>query len=192
LRRQSEFGGTACGSSRTLRLDPCSLPIRFTAGDASADERIRIIELYQERIVLRRSVRGIRMAVNVPLACFLGVCLRLGCSDQDDWVSICLEHRDKALCVPLLAGVQGSDVIPQWQLWARVLGLPLLVVDPHGTLREPFRRIGALRLGTTTPRRRRRDPIRARRPSMPLRRRRGLVSGEPKVHRGEREIIARS
>ena len=150
------------------------------------------MELSRERIVLRRSVRGIRMAVKVPLACFLGVSLRLWRSEHDDYVSIALEHRDQALCVPLLAGAQGSDVIPQWQLWARILGLPLLVAEPDGTLREPFRRIGAVRVGRTTPRRRRRDPIKSRRPSMPLRRRPGVCRREPKVHRGEREIIART
>src|SRR5437588_12071821 len=60
LRRQPEFGGAApAGSGRALRLDPLALPVRFTASDARADERIRYVELNRERVVLRRAVRGI-------------------------------------------------------------------------------------------------------------------------------------
>jgi hypothetical protein len=170
------------------------LPIRFTATDAAADERIRIVELDRERVILRRSVRGIRMAVKVPVASFLGISLRLWRLDQDhdNRVPMFLEHRDPALRVPLGAASQGSDLIPEWHLWARLLGLPLLVANADGTLSEAFRRMGGVRVASVSPRRRRRHPIAARRPSMPLRRCRGLLPGEPKVHRGEREIIARS
>ena len=39
----------------------------------------------------------------------------------------------------------------QWKSWGRVLGVPLLVADGDGALREPFRRIG--RLASAHPRR---------------------------------------
>jgi hypothetical protein len=64
----------------------------------------------------------------------------------------------------------------EWQLWARVLHLPLLLVDRTGALREPFRRIGLLRFGVTAPRRRRQTAIKARRSFLPSRRRRGLTT----------------
>ena len=74
MRRQTPFGGAlSVGSGRALRLDPLALPLNFTAADARADERVRHVELSRERVVLRRAVRGIRMAVNVPVAAFLGV-----------------------------------------------------------------------------------------------------------------------
>jgi hypothetical protein len=170
------------------------LPIRFTTSDAAADERIRIVELDRDRVVLRRSVRGIRMAVKVPVAAFLGISLRVWRLDQDpdSRVPMFLEHRDPALRVPLLAASEGSDLIPEWHLWARLLGLPLLVANADGTLSEPFRRLGGVRVESDSPRRRRRHAVAARRPSIPLRRCRGLLVLEPKVHRGEREIIARS
>ena len=38
VRRQTELGGHSAGSSRTARLDPLALPVRFTANDAVADE----------------------------------------------------------------------------------------------------------------------------------------------------------
>jgi hypothetical protein len=79
-----EAGRYTAGSSRTgaqrasamapaQRLDPFSLPVRF----AAADERLCIVDLHRERVVLRRSVRGMRMAVNLPVASYRGVAIRL-------------------------------------------------------------------------------------------------------------------
>src|SRR5581483_1509577 len=76
-RRQMEAGRKSAGSSRTSRLDPFSLPTRFATADDTADERVRIIELHRERVVLRRRVRGMCMAVNMPVAAFRGVAIRL-------------------------------------------------------------------------------------------------------------------
>ena len=67
-RRQMEAGRIAAGSGRALRLDPFSLPVRFEAADEAADGRRRIVDLHRERVVLRRSVRGMRMALNMPVA----------------------------------------------------------------------------------------------------------------------------
>jgi hypothetical protein len=69
--------------------------------------------------------------------------------------------------------------------------MPLLVAEADGALREPFARIGALRIASPTPRRRQRGAIKARRPKIFLRRKAGDASAPCAVHRGEREIIAR-
>ena len=69
-------GGYA-GSGRALRLDPCGLPVRFSASDAAADGRVRDVELHRERVVVRRSLHGMRMALNMPVAAFAGISLRL-------------------------------------------------------------------------------------------------------------------
>ena len=186
-------GAMPVGSSRS-RLDPLALPVRFTAKDAGADERLRQVELDRERVVLRRAVRGIPMAVNVPVTAFLGVALRMVPSDGDapDVVAVSLEHRDAALSVPLFAASDSDDVVAEWQLWGRVLRLPLLIANLDGTLREPFRRLGSVRVGTSAPRRRRRTALKARRPSILMRRRPGAFPARPTVHGGEREIIART
>jgi hypothetical protein len=190
LRRQQFGGATPAGSSRVVRLDPLALPIRFTASDPGADERIRWVELDRERVVLRRAVRGIPMAIKVPLNAFLGVALHLVAGEDGSCAALSLEHRDPALSVPLASPPDGDDVIADWRLWARILRLPLLVADSGGLLREPVERMGGVRLEPVCPRRRRRNAIKARRPSIPLRRALGR-DGEPMVHRGEREIIAR-
>jgi len=186
-------GATPAGSSRALRLDPSMLPVRFATSDAGADGRLRIVELHRRGVVLRRAVRGMRMAVNLPISAFLGIAIRMAApqSSGSGNISIVLEHRDPALSVPLMISHDSDDVMAEWQTWARALALPLLVADADGTLREPFARIGAVRVTQPAPRRRRRNAIRTRRPSILLRRAAAAMPSTPHVHRGEREIIAR-
>ena len=188
--------GTAmpAGSSRALRLDPAALPVSFAASDSPADERLRHIELGRERVVVRRAVRGIYMRVSLKVAEFLGVAIRVIPPDKGSpgAVGIFLEHRDQGLSVPLFVAADGdADVVAEWQRWARVLGLPLLIPDGEG-FREPFERIGAVRVDAPTPRRRSRSILWRRRPSILRRRKPGRALSEPQVHRGEREIIARN
>jgi Family of unknown function (DUF6101) len=187
-------GAKPVGSSRSERLDPLALPVRFMASDAGADERLRQVELTREHVVLRRAVRGIHMQLNIRVTAFLGVALRLiPCeAGAPDLVTIWLEHRDSALSVPLYAAPDGDDVAAEWQLWGRVLRLPLLVADVDGTLHAPFAHIGPLRIAAPTPRRRRRSAVKARRPSILMRRQPRRLVGATTVHRGEREIIARN
>jgi hypothetical protein len=182
------------GSSRSQRLDPLALPVRFTANDAGADERMRDVELTRERVVLRRAVRGIRMAVNLPVTAFLGIALWLNAGNEDapGFAIVSLEHRDARCRCRCLAQWIGATFVAEWRLWGRVLGLPLLVRDVDGQLREPFTRMGGVRLGRPSPRRRRKNAVRNRRPKILLRRRSGCLPAVPTVHAGEREIIARN
>jgi hypothetical protein len=193
-----EVGRIAAGSGRAglcpLRLDPFSLPVRFEAADAAADERRCIVDLHRERVVLRRSVRGMRMALNMPVTAYRGVAIRLcGATDKTpSAIAVMLEHADPALSLPLFASPDSDDIVAEWQSWGRVLGLPLLVAEGDGALREPFARLGGVRIEAPTWRRRRRSAIARRRPSRLLRRSPGKLPATPVVHRGEREIIARN
>jgi len=77
VRRQTSASGiNPAGSSRALRLDPLSLPVSFAAHDIRADGGVRQIELHRERVILRRAVHGMRMAINVRVSDFLGVAVR--------------------------------------------------------------------------------------------------------------------
>jgi Family of unknown function (DUF6101) len=189
-----EVGRTAAGSGRALRLDPFSLPVRFEAADDAADERRRVVDLHRERVVLRRSVAGMRMALNVPVAAYRGVAIRLtgAAGELPASIAVVLEHHDPALSLPLFSSPESGDIVAEWQSWGRVLGLPLLVAEGDGSLREPFARLGALRIEAPVWRRRRRSAIARRRPSRLLRRRPGKLPITPVVHRDEREIIARN
>jgi hypothetical protein len=186
-------GGSPAGSSRALRLDPFSLPVRFAANDAAADERVRHVELYRKRVVVRRSLAGMRMALNMPVSAFTGVAIRvvLGEAGAPATATVTLEHKDPGLALPLFASFEADEAFAEWRTWANVLGLPLLVED-EGVLREPFARIGGVRIARVRPRRRRHNAIKRRRPTAQFRRRTGKLSPATPVHRGEHEIIARN
>jgi hypothetical protein len=177
-----------------MRLDPFALPVRFEAADAAADGCRRVVDLHRERVVLRRSVRGMRMALNMPVAAFRGIAIRI--VDRADLmmpsIAVVLEHRDPSLSLPLFFSLDRDDIVAEWQSWGRVLGLPLLVAEGEGGLREPFARLGRLRIEAPTWRRRRRSAIARRRPARALRRQPGKSPSTPVVHRDEREIIARN
>ena len=63
--------------------------------DEAADERLRVVELHRERVVVRRSVRGIRMALNMPVAAYRGVAIRLSgeTGKAPTAITVMLEHR---------------------------------------------------------------------------------------------------
>jgi hypothetical protein len=168
--------------------------VRFAVRDKAADEHIRYVELTRERVVVRRAVRGVKMAVNLPLTAYLGVALRMQPPEGSTAgaVSVVLEHRDHGLSLPLFCASDGTDIVAEWQSWARVLRLPLLVAEADGRLRDAFDRIGAIRVASPIGRRRRRSAIRQRRPSILLRRKVGRSVADAVVHRDEREIIARN
>ncbi|MBR0959336.1 DUF6101 family protein [Bradyrhizobium japonicum] len=172
MRRQTATcGANPAGSSRSLRLDPLSLPVRFDAHDPRADGHVRQIELHRERVVLRRAVRGMQMAINVRVADFTGVALR----GNDEAQTLVLVHRDPSLSIPLLVGADADEIAQAWAIWSELFALP--------QLDEGARKPAA--------RRRRANAIRARRPKFLMRRRIGIARELP-VHRGEREIIARN
>jgi len=184
-------GGCPAGSSRGLRLDPFALPVRYAASDAAADGRVRDIELHRERVVVRRRVSGMPMALNMPLSAFAGVALRVIGGENEAAVAVVLAHKDPGLVLPLFVTREADEAMAEWRTWGAVLGLPLLVDDGNG-LREPFARLGGVSLADVQPRRRRRNAVRKRRPSILMRRLPGKLTYATPVHRDEREIIARN
>jgi hypothetical protein len=189
------YGRTApAGSGRMPRLDPFALPVKFQADDVGADGQIRQVELHHDRVVVRRSVHGMRMAFSLPVRVFRGISLRLSppVGDNPGTIAITLEHPDPQLSVPLWIDEREEDLIAAWRSWGRALCTPLLVADEQGHLREPFPHLGLVAIGAPTRRRRHRAAIAPRRPSILLRRKPGPSSTVAPVHRAEREIIARN
>jgi hypothetical protein len=172
VRRQTSTSGiNPAGSSRALRLDPLSLPVSFAAHDTRADGGVRQIELHRERVILRRAVHGMRMAINVRVSDFLGVAMRT----NGDGQMLVLVHRDPSLSIPLCVSADSEEIASAWQTWSDIFSLPQL----QDTSREP------------APRRRGRNATRARRPKVLVRRRAGGLLNPAGNYRGEREIIAR-
>ncbi|NPU11161.1 hypothetical protein HL667_20550 [Bradyrhizobium sp. 83012] len=173
MRRQTATGGSnSAGSGRALRLDPLSLPVSYSAHDTRADGGIRQIELHRERVVLRRAVSGMRMALNLRVSDFLGIALR---EIDDTQLMLILLHRDPSLSIPLCVSEDDEEIVAAWAMWSETFALP--------QLQEPKRE--------AAPRRRRRNAIRSRRPRFLMRRRVGAPLNPVSIHRGEREIIAR-
>jgi Family of unknown function (DUF6101) len=155
-----------------MRLDPLSLPVSFNAHDTRADGGVRRIELHRERVVVRRALHGMRMAVNVRMRDFLGVALR----GIDDAQMLVLVHRDPSLTIPLCVSSDREEIASAWQMWSEIFALPQL---PEDKVCEPAMR------------RRRHNAIRARRPKFLVRRRAGELLNPANIHQGEREIVAR-
>jgi len=173
VRRHTATSGiNPVGSSRVLRLDPLSLPVSFSALDTRADGGVRRIELHRERVVLRRAVHGMQMAVNVRVRDFKGIALR----GIDDSQMLALVHRDPSLTIPLCISSDREEIVAAWRIWSEIFALPQL---PDNEVREP------------AVRRRRRNAIAARRPKFLVRRRAGNLLNPANLHRNEREIIAR-
>jgi hypothetical protein len=186
--------GMPAGSGRSVRLDPFALPVRYKAGDPGADERERIIEIHRERVVMRRSVHGIPMKLSMQVSEYLGVAIRIvpPHDDFDGAIAVMLEHRDKGLSVPLFVAPDGRDISVEWRTWARVLGLPALVEDADGLLRDPFGPLGRIDAGEKSPHRLGRATMRTRRGRGRMRRKPGVyTAGKFTVYEGERELIAR-
>lgn len=185
-------GGCSAGSSRVERLDPFVLPVRFAASDTAADERVRHIELHRERVVVRRTLAGMRMALNMPVSAFAGIGLEITESTSGLAVSVVLAHKDPGLALPLFVTRDAEEALADWRTWGAVFGLPLLLRQEDGNWREPFARLGGVRLLPRQPRRRRKSALNGRRPKAAMRRCVGRVGEATSVYRGEREIIARN
>ena len=126
-----EAGRPAAGSSRAgahrastivspWRLDPFSLPARFISADAAADQGLRVVDLHRERVVVRRALAGMRMAVNLPVAAYRGIAIRLdGMRGKlPPIISVTLEHADAALSLPLFASADADEIVAEWQAWS--------------------------------------------------------------------------
>ena len=155
---------------------------------------MRLVELQRERMMLRRVSRGIKLALNPPVAAYLGVAIRMEppAGVAAGVVALVLEHPDPTLSLTLYRAVDGSDIVAEWRAWGRELSVPLLVADADGRLREPFERIGGVRVGPPAARRRRHSVLRRRRPALPLRRRVGAPPATPRVQSSGCDIIARN
>ena len=185
-------GITPAGSSCVMRLDPLHLPVRVAALDPVADGQTRIAEIGRERVLVLRSVRGVRMRLNLPLTHFLGVSVRAfpDNATTEGRLALVLEHRDAALSVPLQYAAGAEDLDVDWHRWARTLDRPLLTGTPDVVAQPNSATPVLVATGASAPRRRRRTALKKRRPTIHLRRMWGRVRIAHAVHSGEREIIA--
>jgi hypothetical protein len=169
------------------------LPARYSAGIGTGTRRVDAVIVLdrQEAILKRPSPSGAPATFRLPIKSFEGVAVRIAPvgNDGDIEVTVELRHRDPALSLPLIVADDPSDVAADWQSWGRVLGLPLLLVLPDGTVEKPVDHMGAIRKLPSRPRRRH-SFFADRRPRFLARRKTGLKRGEIEII-ARHEIIAR-
>lgn len=180
-----------------MRLDPARLPHRFaTSGEApgARGEPSRLdVYIDRQHVIVKRRLAGLPLTLVQPVASFLGVFAEVTPGRDPGTVSarIGLRHRDPALSLTLARDARLEDLADDWCAWGETLGLPLLLVEPDGALTR-IERPDSPACAPMGPQRRRVAALTARRPRFLVRRKPGrCVAGAP-VHRGEREIIARS
>lgn len=180
-------GATPAWVGRALRLDPESLPARWSVPTGVGTETDAAVYLDGAGVVLKRKLSGLPLTLALPLSAYLGVAVRVTPSDDDQLIaSVELLHSDPALTLPLAVTHDMEQAALDWERWSETLRLPLLMIEPDGTV-ERIVRPAAVPIGTPSPRRRR--AALAHRPRFLVRRKVG--HGRPtEVMRGWREIIS--
>jgi hypothetical protein len=164
-----------------LSLSNPALPLQIEAGDPRADNRRRAIEIARDRVVIRRTVAGVAMAVRVASTAYRGVSLRVS-SLQDGRFryEARLLHRDPDLSVPLAEGNDQETIAAAWREWVRLLRLPALVGRSETGDAEVNLDVTDLARRRPAPRRRGRA-VAARRARFLLRRKVGRSSFTPAI-----------
>ncbi|WP_210260373.1 DUF6101 family protein [Hongsoonwoonella zoysiae] len=198
MRRQAALqDATDPGSSLVEGLDPHRLPHRFIARNeplSRSSEKFPF-EVYidHETVVMKHRLAGLPLTVVLPMTAFNGVYARVmpGKSGETLTVSIGLHHRDPALCIELLSSESLEAAALCWRDWADVLSLPLVAVEPDGSV-ETVEEAGVSKNTQRPVIRRRVAALTNRRPRFLVRRKPGNRMHRPAVFAGEREIIARN
>jgi hypothetical protein len=122
-----------------LQLNPFAKSCSFQVYDSGADFQTRHIELHQDHIVIKRYVKGMRMAFRMPLCAFKGVMMNTQVLDRQALACVTLVHQDEALSVPLYIAEDSDDILAQWRIWSKKLHVPLLTQDQDGEALEVLR-----------------------------------------------------
>lgn len=176
---------------RDLRLDPCQLPVRYSAPLALPGGGVAAVLIERERVVVRRPLGGVQATLACPIRAFRGVAVRMSVDPATEVLrtEIELMHPDSAMSLPLVRAdelASAEDVAADWRAWGEVFGLPLLIVDPDGRVRE----VAAAHKKAAAPSARRMPALLKHRRPRGLKRRRMSAMIESGRIEG-REIIAR-
>lgn len=171
-----------------FRLDPGRFPQNVSW--AGRDERKEVTATIDHRGAVLKKVltkSGLPVSMALPARAFQGVAARaIDHGDGTVTVTLELHHKDPQLCVPLLVAHDLSDIAADWRAWAGIYSLPMLMVEADGVARPLEEELDARE---ASPRRRRGNAVRERRPRFLMRRRTGSLGVRMKIE--GREIIAR-
>lgn len=195
--RQTELAGTPIRDGRCV-----SLHENFRLNPAERRHAVRMevqnsvlvgeaaFELGEGVVVEGRLRCGLQTRVSCRMSAFRGVAARLSLSKDDRVIAeLVLLHRDASLNVTLARSNDLVELAADWQMWARRFNLPLILIEPDGVEQMVSKRIGALDVAATRPRRPSAFSA-TRRPRFLRRRKKGTVDFAHRI--GGREIIARN
>ncbi|MDX5592997.1 DUF6101 family protein [Pseudovibrio sp. SPO723] len=118
--------------------NPGQLPISFTATVEPIESCIRVsatvgVTISREQVEITEFIGSVLVRRSYPTTAFDGVAVVLR-SDEAQLAGrprmvLELRHPRPGLRVPLFEANDLADIVAEWQLWAKALALPLLLVD---------------------------------------------------------------
>ncbi|MEQ9519883.1 MAG: DUF6101 family protein [Parvibaculum sp.] len=147
--------------SGTLDADPFRLPASLTVPHQPLWRRmagfLRYATIYRDRVKVQDSSPPFGVwDWEASIADYDGIALVVAYKDRNPDAPVILvelHHPEPGKSVILHASFDGADAGARWRSWSQVLGLPLLVEDRQGIVREATDRMGQVALLPVQPHR---------------------------------------
>jgi hypothetical protein len=104
-----------------------------TAQCLRSEDGVQRIAFGREWVTIARRIAGLETSVNVPTQSYRGVALQ---AFGEGGFRIVMRHVDPGLDVALAEAPDDAEVIADWRKYGSLTGLPLLVEDASGRVRE--------------------------------------------------------
>jgi len=128
---------------------------------------VRYVTIYKDRVSVQDSSPPFGIwAWDAAITDYEGVALSVayrGSNLEAPVILVELRHADADKCVIVHASFDGADSGARWRSWGAQLGLPLLVQDRHGEVRDVVDRLGRVNILPAQPHRGA-SPLTMRRP----------------------------
>jgi len=186
----SAVPGEAANDAAPAPTSRVTLPARLSI--RGRRERRMSVDISREAVTIRPEAG--EAAATRPITSYRGVAVRVERGEGGPFFHLSLMHDEAEHSVPLSSGTEAAVVAREWQAWAKALSLPLLAVEPDGSVHAELTALGVV-LAERPSDRRRGSPLVGRRSRYARRRRdtpvRGALEDMPVV-RDAHEIIART
>jgi uncharacterized protein DUF6101 len=158
-------------NARALDADPYLLPASLEIPFDGVWRRMagfmRYATIYKDKVSVQDSSPPFGIwHWEEKIKAYEGVALSVaykGRSLEEPVILVELRHADPAKCLIVHASFDGADAGARWRSWSAQLGIPLLVQDRHGEVREAVDRLGAVQTFAPQPHRGA-SPLTTRRP----------------------------
>lgn len=124
-------------AGQEFRLDPTRLPQQVSYASRVSGDAVEITVNKRGAVLKHTSDANLAdFNIALPNNSFRGVAARATeTGPETALVTLELLHEDEALCVPLRVGHELADIATDWQLWAELLKLPMMIIDADGVAR---------------------------------------------------------